>query len=446
MSILYEKEVWDSQDTQSLKNIEGFNIIGNNDENPINGVPIDGIADNINPINKPVIDTPVPVIDTPVQETTNKPHNAREFLKNTILLMIGFMIAIISVVYIIYTTVEAELYRMDDKPPPDIQKILDKGFKAVIKENAESTFKTVMDLAYYLSSKIGTSLRKQTSKLGALFSFLLVGIIGLLVTNRQILGLGYVTTTFAVIAFYSMVASFMFIFGWLKYILPIIQLTFKNMINYITDPRNLKVVIIGIIILILFGAILLGLVTALPNLFKYFFMFLGGILLLSVLATTFSTICYMFFFIYTTLVNKDYIRLVKTIVKKNFKLIFIGFMIAMGMNMYLNLDSYKIPTGIVKLNIGHFLGSSFITMGGLIALLGLTDYIIKQFKHDDSSDDSSDDLDILRIFKKPYVKPEPEGIEMKGGANDPEKSLVERYYSIMSIISIVVGYAVGGEW
>lgn len=445
MSILYEKDVWNKSDVHSLENVEGFTIFGDG-KDPPSDTTTDNTTSNISSMfssnDKPTDDKPTDNtksestkdkigsffssdetktdetktdnkqktddnLESMLPETPVNNRDAKKFIVRILEMFIGFLVGIVTVAYILFTSTHPELYEDDNKtstPDKSTEQLLKEGFAAVFKENAEHTFKFCMELAQLLSKKVDSKLNNEKNRFDLLYIFMTFIVLMMMIANPAILGVGYVVGYVMVIMVYSIIASFTFNAGLFKYFFPIIAKLVQDAVTYITDPKHWKILIITVVVLFFFGSLLFGLTEFIPTLFKYLVFFIIGVFILGIIITTFFTMMYMGYFVFTTFVNKNLWELAKKIFFDSKKLILILMMYGIGYNMLNYLSGYSIPTGLFQLSIGTFLAYFLF---GLATLLGGS-------------------------FAYEYAK--------------DEKNITESYYSIYTIISIAFGYLMAGFW
>lgn len=445
MSILYEKDVWNKSDVHSLENVEGFTIFGDG-KDPPSDTSADNTTSNITSMfssNDKTDDTATDTTDNTKSESTKDKigsffssdetktdetktddtqktddklesmlpetpvnnRDAKKFIVRILEMFIGFLVGIVTVAYILFTSTTSSLYeKEDDKPEQTTDELLKEGFAAVFRENAEHTFKFCMELAQLLSKKVDSKLNNEKNRFDLLYIFMTFIVLMMMIANPAILGVGYVVGYVMVTMVYSMIASFTFNAGLFKYFFPIIAKLVQDAIAYITDPKHWKILIITVVVLFFFGSLLFGLTEFIPTLFKYLVFFIIGVFILGIIITTFFTMMYMGYFVFTTFVNKNLWELAKKIFLDSKKLILILMMYGVGYNMLNYLSGYSIPTGLFQLSIGTFLAYFLF---GLATLLGGS-------------------------FAYEYAK--------------DEKNITESYYSIYTIISIAFGYLMAGFW
>jgi hypothetical protein len=445
MSILYEKDVWNKNDVHSLENVEGFTIFGDGKEPPTDtttnntksmfssndktddtakdttdNTETESTKDKIGSFfssnetktNDPKTDNTQKTDDKlesmlPSTETPVNNRDAKKFIVRILEMFIGFLVGIVTVAYILFTSTHPELYEDDNKtstPDKSTEQLLKEGFAAVFKENAEHTFKFCMELAQLLSKKVDSKLNNEKNRFDLLYIFMTFIVLMMMIANPAILGVGYVLGYVMVTMVYSIIASFTFNAGLFKYFFPIIAKLVQDAIAYITDPKHWKILIITIVVLFFFGSLLFGLTKFIPTLFRYLVFFIIGIFILGIIITTFFTMMYMGYFVFTTFVNKNLWELAKKIFFDSKKLILILMMYGIGYNMLNYLSGYSIPTGLFQLSIGTFLAYFLF---GLATLLGGS-------------------------FAYEYIK--------------GEKNITDGHYSIFTIVSIVFGYLMAGFW
>lgn len=447
MSILYEKDVWNKSDVHSLENVEGFTIFGDG-KDPPSDTSADNTTNSMTSMfssNDKADDTAKDTTDNtksestkdkigsffssdetktdetktddtqktddklesmlPTTETPVNNRDAKKFIVRILEMFIGFLVGIVTVAYILFTSTTSSLYeKEDDKPEQTTEELLKEGFAAVFKENAEHTFKFCMELAQLLSKKVDSKLNNEKNRFDLLYIFMTFIVLMMMIANPAILGVGYVVGYVMVIMVYSIIASFTFNAKLLTIAFPIIAKFVQDAIAYITDPKHWKILIITVVVLFFFGSLLFGLTEFIPTLFKYLVFFIIGVFILGIIITTFFTIMYMGYFVFTTFVNKNLWELAKKIFFDSKKLILILMMYGIGYNMLNYLSGYSIPTGLFQLSIGTFLAYFLF---GLATLLGGS-------------------------FAYEYAK--------------DEKNITESYYSIYTIISIAFGYLMAGFW
>ena len=450
MSILYEKDVWNKDDVQSLENIEGFTIFGN--ETPKTDIPVDtpkdspedspedtsadtsdtnndslsSTADDIKssipskdtfssilPDTTTTTETPT---DTPSDTPPEDTRNVKKFIVRMVEMFIGFLVGIVTVAYILFTSTDSSLYAKtsdDGKPSDDTSKttpkqttddLIKEGFAAIFRENAEHTFDFCMELAQYLSSKVNKTLNAPKNRFDLLYVFMTFIVLMMMIANPAILAIGYIAGFSLILIAYSIIASFTFDAGLLKYVFPTIGKLLQDVISYITDPKHWKVLLITVVVLFFFGALLFGLTSFIPTIFRYIGIFLIGVLMLGLILTMLFTTFYMFYFVFTVFANKNMWDLAKKIFMQSKKLILILTMYGIGYNMLSYLSGYSVPTGIAKISLGTFMAYTLFAMA---TLLGGT---------------------FMYEYQKEDVK------------------VTDSYYSIFSIISIVFGYLMAGFW
>jgi hypothetical protein len=445
MSILYEKDVWNKNDVHSLENVEGFTIFGDGKEphtdtttnntksmfssndktddtakDTTDNTETESTKDKIGSFfssnetktNDPKTDNTQKTDDKlesmlPSTETPVNNRDAKKFIVRILEMFIGFLVGIVTVAYILFTSTHPELYEDDNKtstPDKSTEQLLKEGFAAVFKENAEHTFKFCMELAQLLSKKVDSKLNNEKNRFDLLYIFMTFIVLMMMIANPAILGVGYVLGYVMVTMVYSIIASFTFNAGLFKYFFPIIAKLVQDAITYITDPKHWKILIITIVVLFFFGSLLFGLTKFIPTLFRYLVFFIIGIFILGIIITTFFTMMYMGYFVFTTFVNKNLWELAKKIFFDSKKLILILMMYGIGYNMLNYLSGYSIPTGLFQLSIGTFLAYFLF---GLASLLGGS-------------------------FAYEYIK--------------GEKNITDGHYSIFTIVSIVFGYLMAGFW
>lgn len=431
MSILYEKDVWNKHDVQSLENIEGFTIFGN--ETPKTDTPEDSPKDT--PADTPE-DTPedtsnkdnlsstaddikssipskdtfssiLPDTTTTTETPTDTPpedtRNVKKFIVRMVEMFIGFLVGIVTVAYILFTSTSSSLYERTPHTEKTTDELLKEGFAAIFRENAEHTFDFCMELAQYLSSKVDKTLNAPKNRFDLLYVFMTFIVLMMMIANPAILAIGYMAGFSLILIAYSVIASFTFDAGLLKYVFPTIGKLLQDVISYITDPKHWKVLLITVVVLFFFGALLFGLTSFIPTIFRYIGIFLIGVLMLGLILTMLFTTFYMFYFVFTVFANKNMWDLAKKIFMESKKLILILTMYGIGYNMLSYLSGYSVPTGIAKISLGTFMAYTLFAMA---TLLGGT-------------------------FMYEYQK---------------EVKVTDNYYSIFSIISIVFGYLMAGFW
>lgn len=451
MSILYEKDVWNKSDVHSLENVEGFTIFGDG-KDPPSDTTTNNTTSNITSMfssNDTTDDTAEDTTDDTTDNTKSEStkdkigsffssdetktdetktddtqktddkmesmlpetpvnnRDAKKFIVRILEMFIGFLVGIVTVAYILFTSTSYELYEDDNKnstPDKSPDELLKEGFAAVFRENAEHTFKFCMELAQLLSKKVDSKLNNEKNRFDLLYIFMTFIVLMMMIANPAILGVGYVVGYVMVIMVYSIIASFTFNAKLLSLAFPIIAKFVQDAITYITDPKHWKILIITIVVLFFFGSLLFGLTEFIPTLFKYLVFFIIGVFILGIIITTFFTMMYMGYFVFTTFVNKNLWELAKKIFLDSKKLILILMMYGIGYNMLNYLSGYSIPTGLFQLSIGTFLAYFLF---GLATLLGGS-------------------------FAYEYAK--------------DEKNITESYYSIYTIISIAFGYLMAGFW
>jgi hypothetical protein len=451
MSILYEKDVWNKSDVHSLENIEGFTIFGDGKEPP-SDTTTDNTTSNVSSIfssddktddtskdtteNKKSESTKHKIgaffssdetktDDTPKEgnklesvlpETPVNNRDAKKFIVRMVEMFIGFLVGIVTVAYILFTSTDSSLYAKtsdDGKPSDDTSKttpdqttddLIKEGFAAIFRENAEHTFDFCMELAQYLSSKVDKTLNAPKNRFDLLYVFMTFIVLMMMIANPAILAIGYMAGFSLILIAYSIIASFTFDAGLLKYVFPTIGKLLKDVISYITDPKHWKVLLITIVVFFFFGALFFGLTSFIPTIFRYIGIFLIGVLMLGLILTMLFTTFYMFYFVFTVFANKNMWDLAKKIFMESRKLILILTMYGIGYNMLSYLSGYSIPTGLFQLSIGTFLAYFLF---GLATLLGGS-------------------------FMYEYAK--------------DDKNITESYYSIYTIISIAFGYLMAGFW
>lgn len=435
MSILYEKDVWNKDDVQSLENIEGFTIFGNETpktdtpvDTPVDtpaDTPADTSEDTLNKDNlsstaddikssipsKDTFSSILPDTKTTTETTTDTPsdtppedtRNVKKFIVRMVEMFIGFLVGIVTVAYILFTSTSSSLYETSPHAERTTDDLLKEGFAAMFRENAEHTFDFCMELAQYLSGKVDKTLNAPKNRFDLLYVFMTFIVLMMMIANPAILAIGYIAGFSLILIAYSIIASFTFDAGLLKYVFPTIGKLLQDVISYITDPKHWKVLLITVIVLFFFGALLFGLTSFIPTIFRYIGIFLIGVLMLGLILTMLFTTFYMFYFVFTVFANKNMWDLAKKIFMQSKKLILILTMYGIGYNMLSYLSGYSVPTGIAKISLGTFMAYTLFAMA---TLLGGT-------------------------FMYEYQK---------------EVKVTDTYYSVFSIISIVFGYLMAGFW
>jgi len=336
-------------------------------------------------------------------ETPVNNRDAKKFIVRMVEMFIGFLVGIVTVAYILFTSTSSSLYETSPHAERTTDDLLKEGFAAMFRENAEHTFDFCMELAQYLSSKVDKTLNAPKNRFDLLYVFMTFIVLMMMIANPAILAIGYVAGFSLILIAYSIIASFTFDAGLLKYVFPTIAKLVQDLISYITDPKHWKVLLITVIVLFFFGALLFGLTSFIPTIFRYIGIFLIGVLMLGLILTMLFTTFYMFYFVFTVFANKNMWDLAKKIFMQSKKLILILTMYGIGYNMLSYLSGYSVPTGIAKISLGTFMAYTLFAMA---TLLGGT-------------------------FMYEYQK---------------EVKVTDTYYSVFSIISIVFGYLMAGFW
>lgn len=443
MSILYEKDVWNKSDVHSLENVEGFTIFGDGKDPPSetaatnntnsmtsmfssDDTKTDDTATDTKPPDKTestkdkigsffssdetkTDDTPkegdklesmLPTTETPVNN-----RDAKKFIVRILEMFIGFLVGIMTVAYILFTSTTSSLYEKEDgKPEQTTDELLKKGFAAIFRENAEHSFKFCMEIAEFVSKKVNSKLNNEKNKFDLLYIFMTFIVLMMMIANPAILGVGYIVGYVMIVMVYSMIASFTFNAGLFKYFFPIIAKLVQDAVAYMTEPKHWKILLITVVVLFFFGSLLFGLTEFIPTLFKYIAFFIIGLFIFGIIVSTLFTIMYMSYFIFTTFVNKNLWELAKKIFVDSKKLILVLIMYGIGYNMLNYLSGYSIPTGLFQMSIGTFLA---------YFLFGLATLLSGSFMYEYAKD---------------------------------EKGIAEKYYSIFTIVSIVFGYLMVGFW